>query len=70
MPSCFEWDIWELAGRNWVFILDNNGGNWRANMTQMPEARLNGALVDTQGVAIVLSSPNLIGPLASGPRTF
>jgi hypothetical protein len=53
-----------------VFIQVNNGGNWRPNMTQMPEARLNGALVDTQGVAIVLSSPNLIGPLASGPRTF
>ena len=53
-----------------MFILDNNGGNWRANMTQMPEARLNGALVDTQGVAIVLSFPNLIGPLASGPGTL
>lgn len=53
-----------------MFILDNNGGNWRANMTQMPEARLSWALVDTQGVAIVLSPPNLIGPLASGPGTL
>src|ERR1035437_10204548 len=41
-----------------------------ANMTEMPEVRLDWALEDTQRVSIRLSSPNLIGPFPGGPRPF
>src|SRR5258707_14964036 len=41
-----------------------------ANMTEMPKAGLNWTLVDAERVAIVLSPPDLISPLARGPGTL
>jgi hypothetical protein len=52
------------------FVRGDSRGNRRANMTEMPESGMNRALVDTQGVTIVLSPPNLIGPFPGGPGTF
>jgi hypothetical protein len=41
-----------------------------ANVTEVPEARLNRAFEDTQRVSIMLSSPNLIGQFAGRPGTL
>ena len=49
------------------FVRGDSRSNRRANMTEMPEARQNWALVDTQRVMIVLFPPNLIRPFTSGP---
>jgi hypothetical protein len=44
--------------------------NGRADMTEMPKAWLNWALVDAECVAIVLSPPDLISPFARRPGTL
>jgi hypothetical protein len=52
------------------FVPGDRRGSVVANMTEMPEVRLDWALEDTQRVSIMLSSPNLIGPFSGGPGPF